>query len=322
MEPVLAVKNLGVEFETPEGPVSAVNDLSFDIAPGETLAVVGESGSGKSQTFLALMGLLARNGRATGEVLFKNRNLLTLNRKQLDTVRGADIAMVFQDPMTALNPSIRISRQLTETLEAHRGMSGRDAERTAIEMLECVGVPDAAQRFRRYPHELSGGLRQRVMIAMALLCQPTLLIADEPTTALDVTIQAQILDLFKDIKAEFGTALVMITHDLAVVAGLADRVMVMYGGRAVETAPVDPIFASPAHPYMKALLASTPRVDLELDGIEAIPGRPPNLQNLPAGCAFEPRCSYAVDQCRTERPALRRIADARQTACFRAEDVL
>lgn len=319
---ILSIRDLCVEFDTPEGPVSAVSNLNLDVAPGETLAVVGESGSGKSQTFLAVMGLLARNGRATGEVLLNGRNLLAMNRNELDDVRGADIAMVFQDPMTALNPAIRISRQLTETLQVHRGLDKRSAEREAIEMLERVGVPDPARRFGRYPHELSGGLRQRVMIAMALLCRPSLVIADEPTTALDVTIQAQILDLFNDIKQEIGTALVMITHDLAVVAGLADRVMVMYGGRAVETAPVDPIFAAPAHPYMKALLASTPRVDLELEGIEAIPGRPPNLQNLPAGCSFQPRCAYAIDECSTARPALTDLGAGRAAACFRSEELL
>ena len=316
MAPLLDVDELTVRFDTPEGEVRAVEKLSFALGEGETLAVVGESGSGKSQAFLALLGLLARNGATSGTAQFGASDLLSLGPSALDAIRGRDIAMVFQDPMTSLNPSLRVSRQLTEVLERHRGMGEAEANRVAIAMLDRVGIPDAANRIEAYPHQLSGGMRQRVMIAMALLCEPKVLIADEPTTALDVTIQAQILELFQDLKRDIGSALVLITHDLGVVAALAQRVMVMYAGRAVEFGPVDEIFGNPRHPYTKALLASTPRIDQDISALVPITGQPPNLQRLPSGCAFHPRCPWAFDRCNSETPVLE-TQGPRSKACFK-----
>ena len=313
---IFRTEDLTVRFDTPDGEVQAVSGLNLAIAAGETVAIVGESGSGKSQTFLSVMGLLAKNGRVSGKAVLEGRDLLAMSQRELDIYRGRDISMVFQDPMTGLNPSLKISRQLTETLEVHQGCSRREADQRAIAMLESVGIPDPKRRFRMYPHELSGGMRQRVMIAMALLCEPKLLVADEPTTALDVTIQAQILELFAELKARFNTALVLISHDLGVVAGLADRVFVMYAGRVVEEAPVYDLFEDPKHPYTKALLASTPRIDTDLENLEPIPGRPPNLQRLPKGCAFAARCSFAEDRCRETRPALTALGENRTCACL------
>jgi oligopeptide transport system ATP-binding protein len=315
MDSLLSLVDYGVTFATPEGEVRAVSGMDLSIGPGERLAIVGESGSGKSQTFLGVMGLLARNGRTSGRAEFGGQNLLELAPRALDAIRGNDIAMVFQDPMTALNPSLRISRQLTEQLEVHQGLSSRAASDEALSMLARVGIPDPERRFRLYPHELSGGMRQRVVIAMALLCRPRLLIADEPTTALDVTIQAQILDLFADLARETGTAMVTITHDMGVVAGIADRVVVMYGGRTVEDSLVDDIFARPAHPYTEALLRSIPRVDVGKASIAPIPGHPPNLIRLPRGCAFHPRCRRADTICTTSRPELLKFAGSARVAC-------
>ncbi len=312
---LLSLQDYTIRFDTPEGEVQAVSGMNLSIQPGERLAIVGESGSGKSQTFLGVMGLLAKNGTTTGQAIFDGQDLLKLTSRQLDKVRGKDITMVFQDPMTALNPSLRISRQLTEQLEVHQGLSPRQATAEALQMLERVGIPDPIRRFRLYPHELSGGMRQRVVIAMALLCKPKLLIADEPTTALDVTIQAQILDLFADLAADLGTALVTITHDMGVVAGIADRVVVMYGGRIVEDAGVDRIFDNPAHPYTAALLNSIPRVDKARSAIAPIPGQPPNLIRLPQGCAFHTRCAYATDKCRETPPNLTAKGPVR-VACY------
>jgi oligopeptide transport system ATP-binding protein len=312
---ILDVQNLAVRFTTPDGTVQAVSELTFSLAKGETLAIVGESGSGKSQTMLAMMGLLARNGVTSGQVHFLGQNLLTLSPRELDQVRGRQASMVFQDPMTALNPALRLSRQLTETLEVHEGLSAAAARERALAMLDQVGIPDPSRRFEQYPHELSGGMRQRVMIAIGLLCQPALLIADEPTTALDVTIQAQILDLFADLTHMGHTGLILITHDMGVVAQLADRVLVMYGGRMVEQGPVDAIFDAPAHPYTQALLASTPRIDRTGHGIEPIPGRPPNLLRLPPGCAFAPRCRFVGAACKTAVPSLATVGTARLARC-------
>jgi oligopeptide transport system ATP-binding protein len=313
---LLEVSHLNTRFDTPEGEVKAVNDLSFAIAEGETVGVVGESGSGKSQVFMTVMGLLAANGRATGSAKFRGRELLGLEADELNRIRGSRIAMIFQDAMTSLNPYLRISRQMTEVLVAHRGMDEAAARAASIAMLDRVRIPEAKRRFDMYPHEFSGGMRQRVMIAMALLCQPDLLIADEPTTALDVTIQAQILDLMRELKRSSNTAIIMITHALGVVAGLCDRVLVMYGGRIVEEAPVREIFYDPQHPYTHGLLRSTPRLDeTSHEELRTIAGQPPNLQRLPAGCAFSERCAWQSERCRIEEPAVRRISDKRRKAC-------
>ncbi|ORE89724.1 ABC transporter ATP-binding protein, partial [Aurantimonas sp. 22II-16-19i] len=265
--PLLALADYTIRFTTPDGAVQAVNGLDLTVAPGETVAVVGESGSGKSQTFNGVFGLLAGNAQTSGEALFEGRDLLKLSARELDKVRGADMAMVFQDPMTALNPAMKIRHQLSETLKVHKGLKRREAEAQALAMLKKVGIPEAERRIGQYPHELSGGMRQRVVIAMALLCRPKLIVADEPTTALDVTIQAQILDLFRDLTTDAGTALVLITHDLGVVAGIADKVVVMYAGRIVEEAGVDALFARPAMPYTAALIRSIPRVDRDVEAV-------------------------------------------------------
>ncbi|ALN72085.1 MULTISPECIES: ABC transporter ATP-binding protein [unclassified Aureimonas] len=319
--PVLALSNYSIRFSTPDGDVQAVSDLSFEVHPGETLAIVGESGSGKSQTFNGVFGLLAKNGRTEGQAKLDGTDLLKLSLRDLDRVRGRDMAMVFQDPMTALNPTLKIKRQLAETLEVHKGVRRREAEAEALAMLKRVGIPDAERRIEQYPHELSGGMRQRVVIAMALLCRPKVIVADEPTTALDVTIQAQILELFAELTGD-KTALVLITHDLGVVAGVADRIAVMYAGRIVEEGRVDDVFAAPAHPYTAALLGSIPRVDRDAAGVEPIPGRPPNLIRPPSGCAFHTRCGFAVERCTVERPPLDAVAregtGPRRAACWRA----
>ena len=320
-QPVLSIQDLQVSFDTPEGKVSAVTSLNIDVAQGETLAIVGESGSGKSQSFLAIMGLLTRNGQTYGQALLDGRDLLTMDRKELDDYRGRDISMVFQDPMTAFNPVLRLSRQLTEALVAHKGLTRSAARVRAIEMLDRVGIPDPQKRIAMYPYQLSGGMRQRAMIAMALLCGPKVLIADEPTTALDVTIQAQILELFADLKREFGMALVLITHDLGVVAALADRIAVMYAGRIVEEASCDELFEHPRHPYTRALLQSTPRADQDAAKLYAIPGQPPNLQRLPTGCAFQPRCPSANESCRLAPPLLEPVARGHKAACLRAKEL-
>ncbi len=314
---VLDIKALDVRFANTDGEVAAVSSLSLSVEKGECLGIVGESGSGKSQTFLAAMGLLAPNGRTSGEVMFGDTNLLTADEKTLNDLRGDKLAMIFQDPMTSLTPHMKIGRQLTEVLVRHRGLSATFARDRAIAMLRRVQIPEPERRFNMYPFELSGGLRQRVMIAMALLCGPELIIADEPTTALDVTVQAQILDLIRKAKEELETAVILITHDLGVVAGLADRVGVMYAGRLVELGDVRQIFKAPRHPYTKGLLACTPRLDDATGGtMPTIPGQPPNLQNLPAGCAYHPRCPFIMDRCRVERPPLRPTPTGSLSACF------
>ena len=314
--PVLSVTNLVTRFDVPDGEVCAVNDVSFEVGEGETVGIVGESGSGKSQVFMSVMGLLASNGAATGSVRYRGDEILGLPPQRLNRIRGEKMSMIFQDPMTSLNPYMRISKQLTEVLVEHKGMSERDATNRSVEMLDLVRIPEARRRISMYPHEFSGGMRQRVMIAMALLCQPDLLIADEPTTALDVTVQAQILDLMRDLKRELNTAIVMITHDLGVIAGLSDRVMVMYAGNIVETGSVRDIFYRPLHPYTEGLLKSMPRVDEKThEDLPSIPGQPPNLQHLPVGCNFRPRCPYAFAACDSDEPLLRPIDDGRAKAC-------
>ncbi|SCK10824.1 oligopeptide/dipeptide ABC transporter ATP-binding protein [Vogesella sp. LIG4] len=301
---LLQVKNLGVQFQTPDGYVYAVNGVNFELEKGQTLGIVGESGSGKSQSVLAMMGLLAKNGKTTGEALYKGKNLLAMSPKELNQIRGDRLSMIFQDPMTSLNPYLTVERQMTEVLQLHKGMTRREARKRAIELLEAVRIPEAARRIDMYPHEFSGGMRQRVMIAMALLCEPEVLIADEPTTALDVTVQAQILSLLKDLQRDFGTAIVMITHDLGVVAGLCEKVMVMYGGRVMEYGKADDIFYHPTHPYTIGLLGALPRLDHEGDTLVSIPGNPPNMAHMPKGCPFSERCAHADAHCAAVLPTL------------------
>jgi oligopeptide transport system ATP-binding protein len=313
---LLQVKDLDVQFQTNDGQVYAVNRLNFELGRGETLGIVGESGSGKSQTVLAMMGLLAKNGQASGQVLYQGQDLLSMSAAQLNKIRGNRVAMIFQDPMTSLNPYLTVERQMTEVLELHKSMTRKQAKSRAIELLEAVKIPDAARRIDMYPHEFSGGMRQRVMIAMALLCEPEVLIADEPTTALDVTVQAQILALLRDLQRDFGTAIVMITHDLGVVAGICDRVMVMYGGRVMEYAPANEIFYQPSHPYTIGLLGALPRLNSDSAELLSIPGNPPNMNNLPKGCPFSPRCQYAIERCAIELPAL--ASAGHQTSVMRA----
>jgi len=316
MTAVLEIRDLEIRFSTPDGVVEAANKVSLSVEPSETVGVVGESGSGKSQVFMAVMGLLAANGRATGSVRFQGEEILGRPARELNRIRGARMSMIFQDPMTSLNPYLTIERQLTEVLETHRGLKREEARQAAVEMLERVQIPEAARRISHYPFEFSGGMRQRAMIAMALLCQPELLIADEPTTALDVTVQAQILALMGELKQAGKTSFVVITHDLGVIAGLCDRVLVMYAGRIVESGPVRDIFKDPQHPYTAGLLASMPRLDEhEAVRLATIPGQPPNLQRLPPGCAFSDRCPRVFERCRAERPPLAPFASGRMKAC-------
>jgi oligopeptide transport system ATP-binding protein len=318
-EPLLAVDGLRVEFWTDRGTIHAVNGVSFEIAAGETLGIVGESGCGKSVTSLALLGILPRAGRASGgSARFEGRDLLQLSDRELRTVRGREIAMIFQDPMTSLNPVLTIGRQIREPLEKHFGMTRQEARARATELLDQVGIPSARSHLKDYPHQFSGGMRQRVMIAIALACEPKLLIADEPTTALDVTIQAQILDLLRALVAEHRTALIMITHDLGVVAGICERVNVMYAGTFVETGSADQIFARPRHPYTLGLLQSVPRLDLgRTQALQPIAGQPRNMLSPPASCPFAPRCRYRVEQCLAELPLLRQMEAGQDAACFR-----
>ncbi|WP_341213494.1 oligopeptide/dipeptide ABC transporter ATP-binding protein [uncultured Limimaricola sp.] len=301
---LLDIEDLRVTFTTGDGDVNAVNGVSFSIDEGETLAIVGESGSGKSQTAFAAMGLLARNGRATGQIRYDGRNLLELKQKELNRVRSEEIGMIFQDPMTSLNPYMRISDQMAEVLTLHKGMTKRDAVAEATKMLDAVKIPDAKNRITMFPHEFSGGMRQRIMIAMALLCQPRLLIADEPTTALDVTVQAQIMELMAEIRAEFGTAIILITHDLGIVADTCERTLVMYGGQIMETGPTDKLFERPTHPYTLGLLRAVPRIDRDDETLSTIAGEPPDMSRLPKGCPFTPRCAWAHGPCPTLRPEL------------------
>jgi oligopeptide transport system ATP-binding protein len=315
--PLLDVRDLHVEFRTRDGVARAVNGVDLRVAAGETLAVLGESGSGKSVTAQAVMGILdTPPGRVTGgEVRFKGRDLLTLPEEERRGLRGAEMAMIFQDALSALNPVLTVGDQLGEMFTVHRGMSRRDARAKAVELMDRVRIPAAAQRVRDYPHQFSGGMRQRVMIAMALALEPALIIADEPTTALDVTVQAQVMDLLAELRREYAMGLVLITHDLGVVADVADRIAVMYAGRIVEEAPVHDLYKAPAHPYTRGLLDSIPRLDRKGAELHAIRGLPPSLTDIPPGCAFHPRCPRARDVCLTDEPPLYEAGEDRGSAC-------
>ncbi|MEJ2666670.1 MAG: ABC transporter ATP-binding protein [Deinococcales bacterium] len=325
-ERLLEVKDLKTYFDTDEGVVKAVDGVSFHIDRGETLGVVGESGSGKSVTSLSVMRLIPTPpGRiASGEMLFEGQDLVTKSEREMRRIRGNDISMIFQEPMTSLNPVYTVGDQIAEAIVLHQGKSNREAMRLAVEMLDLVGIPEPAKRVRNYPHQMSGGMRQRVMIAMALSCGPKLLIADEPTTALDVTIQAQILDLMRKLQSEIGMSILFITHDLGVISEMADRVVVMYAGRAVEEAHVNDIFARPQMPYTLGLMNSIPRVDRAAEHqerLEAIPGNVPNPLYLPEGCAFHPRCRFAIDACKEAVPSLEDTGGGHMVRCIRWKDL-
>ncbi len=319
MANLIEVRNLQTQFFTQDGIVHAVNGITYEVAEGETVAIVGESGSGKSVGVMSLIRLIPEPpGKiVNGEVDFDGQDLLKLNEEELRQIRGNRIAMIFQDPMTSLNPVLTIGRQITEALELHLNMNREESRARAIELLELVGIPDAGARLDDYPHQFSGGMRQRVMIAMGLSCNPQLLIADEPTTALDVTIQAQIVDLVTRLQSELGMAIIWITHDLGVVAGLADRVLVMYAGFIVEEGPVDVIYGQPRHPYTLGLLRSIPRLDLgRQKRLIPIEGLPPDLLDPPQSCPFAPRCPFVVDKCLEENPPLMAISSVRKSACW------
>ena len=318
-EVILQVSDLKTYFSTDDGIVKAVDGVSFELRKGEVLGIVGESGCGKSVTNLSIMKLIpSPPGRIVGgEVLFDGKDLLKLHESQLRRIRGNKISMIFQDPMTSLNPFLRISTQLVETIQLHQGLDRKAAREKAIEMLKMVGIPGAEKRIDSYPHQFSGGMRQRVMIAIALSCNPEILIADEPTTALDVTIQAQILELIKDLASKLGTAVVLITHDLGVVAGMCDHIAVMYAGKIIEKASVDELFGDPKHPYTRGLIKSVPRLDRANEGrLYSIFGQPPNLINLPDCCPFHPRCEFAMDICRQKYPEPERLGEERRVSCW------
>jgi len=323
-EKVLEVKDLRTYFYTEDGEVRAVDGLSYDVKKGESVGLVGESACGKSVSALSIMRLIPNPPGIIvgGEIIFKGQDLLKLSEAEMRHIRGNRIAMIFQEPMTSLNPVLTISRQLSESLELHRDMDKKTAAEEAVKLLQLVGMPDAESRVRDYPHQFSGGMQQRIMIAMALSCNPELLIADEPTTSVDVTVQAQLLELIDNLRVQFGTSVIIITHNLGVVARYTDRVNVMYAGHLVETAPIDVLYGEPKHPYTLGLLASVPRLDLarkrELSVVE---GLPPNLARLPKGCAFCPRCYLAIDRCREEKPELEEVGEDRYSACFRSGEV-
>jgi oligopeptide/dipeptide ABC transporter ATP-binding protein len=324
MEVLLDVRGLRTHFHTSVGVIRAVDGVSWDVRKGETVALVGESGCGKSVSALSVMRLVSRPaGRIeAGEILFKGRNLLALSEEEMRQVRGREIGMIFQEPMTSLNPVLTVGRQLTEPLEVHLNMNRAESQARAVELLSLVGIPDGARRLRQFPHQFSGGMRQRIMIAMALACNPALILADEPTTALDVTIQAQILELMKSLSRRLGVAILMITHNLGVVARYADRVNVMYAGKIVERATAREIYANPRHPYTLGLLRSVPRLDEPRRAkLQPISGQPPDLSRLPAGCSFAPRCAYVIERCRHETPPLDPVTPDHVSACWLARDL-
>ncbi|MEV0533191.1 ABC transporter ATP-binding protein [Kitasatospora sp. NPDC050463] len=329
--PLLEVRDLHVEFHTRDGVAKAVNGVNYSVAAGETLAVLGESGSGKSVTAQTIMGILDMPpGKISqGQILFRGEDMLAMKEEQRRLIRGQKIAMIFQDALSSLNPVMTVGAQLGEMFRVHRGLSKKDARAKAIELMDRVRIPAAKQRVGDYPHQFSGGMRQRIMIAMALSMEPDLIIADEPTTALDVTVQAQVMDLLAELQAEYNMGLILITHDLGVVADVADKIAVMYAGRIVETAPVHELYANPAHPYTKGLLRSIPRLDQKGQELYAIKGLPPNLLKVPAGCAFNPRCDVATDLCRSETPKLHQVTDkdgteltGRRSACHLWKETL
>jgi oligopeptide transport system ATP-binding protein len=314
--PTLSIENLQVEYPLGGDTIAAVREVSLVVAPRECVGIVGESGSGKTQVFMAAMGLLARSARARGSVRFDGEEILGVEPKALNRVRGSKLSMIFQDPMTSLTPHLRIGVQLAEVLVEHRGSSWQEAQRAALHALERVRIPEAARRLRQYPHELSGGMRQRVMIATSLMCEPSLLIADEPTTALDVTVQAQIMDLLRALRLETGLSIALISHDLGVVAGLAERIVVMYAGRVVESARAAELLRRARHPYTDLLLKCVPNLaEARLERMPCLPGQPPSPTAAERGCAFAPRCPLASERCRAERPTLRPVGEAAQVAC-------
>ena len=315
---ILQIRDLRVTFNTQVGELKAVRGLDVDVAPGEILGVVGESGSGKSVSFLAAMGLLPSSATISGSVMLDGKELIGAKRKAIRSVRGKSLAMVFQDPLSALNPVHRVGDQIVEMIQSHQDMNTHDAEKRAVELLEIVGIPQPGERARQYPHEFSGGMRQRVVIAMAIANNPKVLIADEPTTALDVTVQAQILEVIQKVQQTFGTAVVLITHDLGVIARVADSVNVMYAGRNVESGSVQSIFDHPSHPYTRGLLSSLPHEGAER--LQPITGFPPNMLAPPSGCGFAPRCQFAIDACNAELPTLQPFDDL-LTSCIRAADL-
>lgn len=321
--PVLEVKDLVVEFRLRDKTVHAVNGVSWSVGRGETLAVLGESGSGKSVTAHAIMGTLTPRAKVTaGQVLYGGRDLLKLPERERRRVRGRRVGIIFQDSLSALNPVFTVANQIGEMFRFHAGMRRRAAQMSAVDLMERVGIPDAKRRANAYPHEFSGGMRQRIMIAMALALEPDVLIADEPTTALDVTVQAQIMELLRDLQQEMGMGLVLITHDLGVVADMADRIIVMYAGRAVEESPVRNLYQAPAHPYTAGLLRSVPRLDRTEDDLQPIIGSPPDMTVLVPGCPFRPRCSWAAELCARDRPSLQPVGAGRSSACHFSRDVL
>ena len=320
MAPLLEVQNLSTYFYTDEGVVKAVNDVSYSLEPGETMGIVGESGSGKSVSALSILRLVPYPGRiVSGRVIFQGTDLMSLSSREIQRIRGRRIGIVFQEPMTSLNPVLTIGRQITEAIETHLGLNRDAARQRAVELLDRVGIPEPQQRIKDYPHTLSGGMRQRVMIAMALSCEPDLIIADEPTTAVDVTIQAQLLELMKELTRESNVALIIITHNMGIVARYVDRVAIMYAGKIVEQGSVMDIFKGPQHPYTIGLQESIPRLDMERrEKLATIPGQPPDLAHLPLGCAFRERCRYAVDRCSNEVPPLMAVGQGHWSACWEA----